>query len=87
MNLEASLKIAAAGMQAQSARLRVTAENLANAQSTAQVPDGDPYRRKTISFAHTLDRATGVELVRIRRFGEDLVAGSDTLDRTRSERR
>jgi flagellar basal-body rod protein FlgC len=71
MNLEASLKIAAAGMQAQSARLRVTAENLANAQSTAQVPDGDPYRRKTISFAHTLDRATGAELVRVRRFGED----------------
>ncbi len=71
MNLETSLKIAAAGMQAQSARLRVTAENLANAQSTAQVPDDDPYRRKTISFANVLDRATGASLVQVRRYGVD----------------
>lgn len=71
MNLETSLKIAAAGMQAQSARLRVTAENLANAQSTAQVPGADPYQRKTISFANTLDRATGAELIGVRRYGTD----------------
>ena len=71
MNLETSLKIAAAGMQVQSARLRVTSENLANAQSTAQEPGADPYRRKTISFANALDRATGAELVQVRRYGED----------------
>ena len=71
MNLETSLKIAAAGMHAQSARLRVTSENLANAQSTAQEPGADPYRRKTISFANALDRATGAELVQVRRYGED----------------
>ncbi len=71
MNLETSLKIAAAGMHAQSARLRVTSENLANAQSTAQTPGGDPYRRKTISFANVLDRAIGAELVEIRRYGID----------------
>ncbi len=71
MNLETSLKISAAGMHAQSARLRVTSENLANAQSTAQTPDGEPYRRKTISFANALDRATGAELVQVRRYGQD----------------
>ena len=71
MNLETSLKIAAAGMHAQSARLRVTSENLANAQSTAQAPGADPYRRKTISFANVLDRATGAELVEVRRYGVD----------------
>jgi flagellar basal-body rod protein FlgC len=71
MNLETSLKIAAAGMQVQSARLRVTSENLANAQSTAQEPGADPYRRKTISFANALDRATGADLVQVRRYGED----------------
>jgi flagellar basal-body rod protein FlgC len=71
MNLETSLKIAAAGMHAQSARLRVTSENLANAQSTAQTPGGDPYRRKTISFANVLDRAIGAELVQVRRYGTD----------------
>lgn len=71
MNLETSLKIAAAGMHAQSARVRVTAENLANAQSTAQTPGADPYQRKTISFANVLDRATGVELVEVRHYGVD----------------
>jgi flagellar basal-body rod protein FlgC len=71
MNLETSLKIAAAGMHAQSARLRVTSENLANAQSTAQEPGADPYRRRTISFANALDRATGAELVQVRRYGVD----------------
>ena len=71
MDLETSLKIAAAGMHAQSARLRVTAENLANARSTGEAPGDDPYRRKTISFANALDRATGAELVEVRRYGRD----------------
>lgn len=71
MDLEASMRIAASGMKAQSARLRVTAENLANAQSTAQRPGGDPYRRKTISFAGRLDRALGVELVEVAHRGVD----------------
>ena len=35
--------IAAAGMRAQQGRLRVMTENLANAQSTASTPGGDPY--------------------------------------------
>jgi flagellar basal-body rod protein FlgC len=71
MDLETSLKIAAAGMHAQSARLRVTAENLANARSTGQSPGDDPYQRKTISFANELDRASGAELVKVRRYGRD----------------
>jgi flagellar basal-body rod protein FlgC len=71
MDLETSLKIAAAGMHAQSARLRVTAENLANARSTGDTPGAEPYRRKTISFANALDRATGAELVEVRRYGQD----------------
>ena len=71
MDLETSLKIAAAGMHAQSARLRVTAENLANARSTGEAPGDDPYRRKTISFTNALDRATGAELVEVRRYGQD----------------
>ena len=69
--LEASLKIASSGLEAQSARLRVVSENVANAQSTATVPGGDPYRRKTITFASELDRASGVHLVQTRSIGED----------------
>lgn len=74
MDLESSMRIAASGMKAQSARLRVTAENLANAESTARTPGGDPYRRKTISFAERLDRRLGVELVEVDRYGVDNTA-------------
>ncbi len=71
MELENSLTVAASGMRVQASRLRVVAENLANAQATASTPGGDPYRRKTISFASELDRATGAELVTIRRYDVD----------------
>ena len=71
MDLNSAMTIAAAGMKVQSARLRVTAENLANAESTAQAPGGDPFRRKTISFGNRLDRATGLDLVDIQRYGVD----------------
>ena len=62
--LTAALKVAASGLSAQSERLRVVSENLANAQSTGTTPGTDPYRRKTISFASELDRATGGSLGR-----------------------
>jgi flagellar basal-body rod protein FlgC len=69
--LQASLKIAASGLEAQSSRLRVVAENLANAQSTGTSPGADPYRRKTISFENELDRVSGGELVKVGRIGID----------------
>jgi flagellar basal-body rod protein FlgC len=69
--LEAALKIASSGLAAQSARLRVVTENVANAESTASIPGGDPYRRKTVTFASEIDRASGVSLVQLKRIGED----------------
>ncbi|GLI92115.1 flagellar basal body rod protein FlgC [Methylocystis echinoides] len=69
--LNASLKIAGSGLAAQSARLRVVSENMANAQSTGSVAGADPYRRKTISFANELDRAAGVKLVHVNAIGSD----------------
>jgi len=66
-----SMSVAASGMQAQGTRLRIISENLANASSTADVPGGDPYRRKTISFAAELDKATGAEEVKVKRIGTD----------------
>jgi flagellar basal-body rod protein FlgC len=71
MDLETSMRIAASGMKAQSARMRVTAENLANAQSTATAPGQDPYRRRTISFVNRLARERGAELVEVGRQGVD----------------
>lgn len=71
MDLSSAMTIAAAGMKVQSARLRVTSENLANAESTSQLPGGDPFRRKTISFATHRDRAAGLDLVDVRSYGVD----------------
>ena len=69
--LKASLKIAGAGLDAQSTRLRVISENIANSQSTASVAGGDPYARQTVSFDSVLDRSIGTELVRVKSIGVD----------------
>ena len=69
--LEASLRIAGSGLESQSTRLRVVAENLANAQSTGETPGADPYQRKTVTFASEIDRASGVAVTKIRTIGTD----------------
>jgi flagellar basal-body rod protein FlgC len=69
--IEASLKIAASGLEAQSIRLRVVAENMANAESTAATPGGNPYTRKLVTFDSELDRVSGAELVHVKRIGVD----------------
>jgi len=69
MDLDRALSISAAGMAAQSARLRVVAENIANRDSTGQSPGADPYRRKTITFENRVDRALGTRTVQIARVG------------------
>ena len=65
MQLDKSFAIAFSGMNAQSERLKVIAENLANADSTAQTPDGDPYKRKVITFESVLDRTIGADRVKV----------------------
>ncbi|MBK9080778.1 MAG: flagellar basal body rod protein FlgC [Rhizobiales bacterium] len=69
--LSAAFRIAASGLEAQSTRMRVVAENIANADSTASTPGGDPFRRKIVSFETTLDRVGEARLVRIKRVAED----------------
>ena len=66
-----AMQLAAAGMKVQGARMRMVAQNLANAESTAQAPGGEPYRRQTITFENALDRERGLELVRVARTGVD----------------
>ncbi|MGE3066420.1 MAG: flagellar basal body rod protein FlgC [Hyphomicrobiaceae bacterium] len=65
--LQAALKIAASGLAAQSNRLRVVSENMANAQSTGTTPGSDPYTRKTISFESELDDSIAANLVKVDR--------------------
>jgi flagellar basal-body rod protein FlgC len=69
--LIASSKLSSAGLEAQSARLRVISENVANAQSTGKTPGSDPYARKTITFKAELDRTLGASSVAIKDVGQD----------------
>jgi flagellar basal-body rod protein FlgC len=71
MDLTRALDISAAGMAAQTTRLRVVAENIANQESTGSAPGADPYRRKTVTFVNRFDRALGAETVRVGRIGAD----------------
>ena len=63
MDLNASMVIAASGMRAQSNRMRIIAENIANANSTATTPNGDPYRRKVATVKSEFDRDLNATLV------------------------
>jgi flagellar basal-body rod protein FlgC len=69
--LVSSLRVAGSGLETQSARLRIVAENIANAQSTGTSAGADPYARKTITFERELDRASGDNIVAIKTFGTD----------------
>lgn len=73
MDLIKSMMIAASGLRAQGGRMRVIAENVANAGSTATVPGGDPYRRKIVTFENELNREIDAHVVKI---------GRPELDRT-----
>ena len=70
-SLSSIAKIAASGMTAQTARLRVISENIANADSTGTTPGADAFRRKTISFSELVDRENGASLVEVDRIGRD----------------
>jgi flagellar basal-body rod protein FlgC len=58
-----SMAIAASGLKAQSGRMRVIAENIANADSTAPRAGGNPYRRKIATFHTEVDRAIEAQTV------------------------
>ncbi len=66
MDLMKSMSISGAGMKVQGTRIRTLAENVANADSTAQVPGGQPYRRKVVTFDNALNRALGAETVYVK---------------------
>ncbi|WP_408902240.1 flagellar basal body rod protein FlgC [Neokomagataea tanensis] len=59
-------------MDAQSQRLRIVAENLANQNTTGSTPGADPYRRKTITFSEHIDQDTGASSVSVDKIGQDM---------------
>jgi flagellar basal-body rod protein FlgC len=70
-DLNTALSISTTGMAAQTTRLRVIAENIANQDTTGSAPGSDPYRRKTISFEAKLDQALGAQTVQVKNIGKD----------------
>lgn len=71
MDFMRSIAIAASGLRAQAGRMRVIAENLANADSTAQNAGSDPYRRRIPTFVSELDRSLGANVVTLGRVKSD----------------
>lgn len=60
------MAVAVSALKAQQARMRVIAENLANAESTATTPGGTPYRRQMPVFQTSkIDGANGVRLAEV----------------------
>lgn len=65
MDLKTSIGVSASGLRAQSLRMRIIAENLANADSVAKTPGGNPYRRRVATFQSEVDKATGGTMVKV----------------------
>jgi flagellar basal-body rod protein FlgC len=66
-----SIAIAASGLRAQAGRMRIIAENIANADSTAPSQGAEPYRRKIATFRTEVDRALDARLVALGRVQTD----------------
>jgi flagellar basal-body rod protein FlgC len=69
--LRAASTIAAGGLAAQSFRLQIVAENMANANSTGITPGADPYARKTALFDAEFNQLLGASEVRVTGVGLD----------------
>jgi len=66
MDLKTSVDVSASALRAQSLRMRIIAENLANADSVATTPGGNPYRRKVATFQAQVDQASGGQGVAVK---------------------
>lgn len=70
--LSASMKASEMGMRAQSYRLKVISENVANSNVTGTSPQDNPYRRKMIFFKTQQDAKTGANIVVVDKITDDL---------------
>jgi flagellar basal-body rod protein FlgC len=80
MDFLKTISVAASGLKAQSGRMRVIAENIANADSTADKPGADPYRRKVPSFQRHFDRDLEANVVEMGRVAADRSAFRTRFD-------
>jgi flagellar basal-body rod protein FlgC len=71
MELQNAMQASTSGLNAQSQRLRVIAENIANADSVSTIKGGDPYRRKVVVFSDVMNRQSGVDEVKVKSIRPD----------------
>lgn len=69
--IKVAIQVASSGLEAQSRRMLVVSENLANATTTGSTPGAQPYTRKTVSFESVLDDVSGANLVKVDRVDID----------------
>lgn len=70
-DLSASSRVSAKGMQLQSERLKVIAQNIANADTAARSPHEAPYSRKVIYVKRHYEPKYGAELTKIDKIARD----------------
>jgi flagellar basal-body rod protein FlgC len=80
MDLFKTLGIASSGLKAQSGRMKVISENMANADSTAPKAGADPYRRKIPTFWRKFDRDLGAETVQLGAVRKDMSAFKERFE-------
>jgi len=71
MDLKSSMLVSASGMKAQGERIKLISQNIANSDSTAQTPGGEPFRRKVLTFKNFLDRNADARVVKVDKIGSD----------------
>ncbi len=71
MDLKSSMFVSASGMKAQGERIKLISQNIANSDSTAQTPGGEPFRRKVLTFKNFLDRNVDARVVKVDKIGSD----------------
>ena len=78
--LTKALRIANSGMKAQTKRLRVISENVANADTLPTNPSEEPYRRKMVTFKNVMDKELGADKVEVKKVIEDKSEFEKKLD-------
>lgn len=63
--------ISGSALQAQTVRMRIIAENVANAATTPSAPNEKPYQRQIVTFKNEFDRALGVSKVKVSGISKD----------------
>ncbi len=73
-NMFSTLTVSGYGMRAQSERVRVIAQNIANSDTAPLKPGEMPYTRQQITFKNQLDRKVGEKLVEVKDIKKDTKA-------------